>query len=167
MANVDFPRGAIPYRGNMNVNYYDIGATAIYLYDLVERRNDGLVYPAQASSITIIGSAAEYKAASSTGRIAVYDDPNMRFLMQASDSDIDVQTDLDLVYNIVATTGNTTTKQSKHEIDSTTGAATATLPIKILRIADVITKAGNALGANVLCEVIINNHLLKSTGVIG
>ena len=84
-----------------------------------------------------------------------------------SAAEIDAQTDFDLNYNILATTGDTLTGRSRMEIDSSTGAATATLPIKILRIAPSNTQAANALGANVLLEVILNNHLFKSTGVNG
>lgn len=167
--NVDFPRGFIPYKGCHRTEYYPIASNnaEIGLFDLVERRADGFVHPAQATSVTILGVAAERKAANSGGEIAVYDDPFMRFLAQMDEADFDAQTDFDLNYNIVATTPNTLTGQSQMEIDSSTGAATATLPIKVLRVADVLSPAGNALGANVLVECIIQNHLLKSTGVNG
>lgn len=169
MANVDFPRGFIPIDGSMRTHNYPIASnnSQIGLYDLVERRSDGLIHPAQASSTTIIGSAAEAKAANAGGTLAVYDDPNLIFEAQMDEADADAQTDFDLNYNIVATTPNTTTGQSQMEIDSSTQAATATLPIKILRLRDVQTAAGNALGANAVFECIINNHVLKSTGVNG
>lgn len=169
MANVDFPRGFAPYKGDMKTEWYKIASNnaEIGLYDLVERRTDGFVHPAQATSITIIGVSAQHVPANTGGEIPVYDDPNMRFLAQMDETEFDAQTDFDLNYNIVATTPNATTGRSQMEIDSSTQAATATLPIKVLRVADVITTAGNALGTNCLVECIINNHLLKSTGVIG
>ncbi len=169
MANVDFPRGFIPFKGCMDTEYYPIASnnSEIGLFDLVERGADGNLGPAQASSVTIIGVAAEHKAANSGGELAVYDDPFMRFIAQADEAEINAQTDFDLNYNIVATTPNATTGQSQMEIDSSSQASTNTLPIKILRVVDMISQAGNALGANVLVECIINNHLLKSVGVNG
>lgn len=171
MANLDFPRGFIPIRtqSNYSIEYFPTASNnpRIFKNDLVERRSDGFFYPAQASSVTIVGSAEADIAANSGTPVPVNPDPNMRFLAQASAAEIDAQTDFDLNYNILATTGDTLTGRSRMEIDSSTGAATATLPIKILRIAPSNTQAANALGANVLLEVILNNHLFKSTGVNG
>lgn len=170
MANVDFPGGFVPKGdGNEAVNYYDIASNngEIGLYDLVERRSDGYIHQAQASSVTIIGVAAEHKAANSGGQIAVYDDPNMTFIAQMDETEFDAQTDFDLNYNIVVGTPNSLNGRSIMEIDSSSQAATATLPIKVLRLASVITQAGNALGANARVECIINNHVKKSTGVNG
>lgn len=169
MANVNFPRGFIPVKGNFKTEYYDVAAAngAIDKGDLVERRTDGYIHRGQATSITIVGVAAESKAASAGGTIAVYDDPFMVYQAQCDDSTVDAQTDLDLNYDIaVGSVGTGTNGQSVMQIDASTQAATATLPIKILRVVNK-TPSDNALGANVLVECIINNHLLKSTGVIG
>jgi len=171
MPNLDFPRGFVPVRtqGNYNIEYFPTASNnpRIFKYDPVERRADGFFYPAQAGSLTIVGSA-EAEILANTGQpVPVNPDPNLRFHAQASGAEIDAQTDFDLNYNILATSGNTLTGRSQMEIDSSTGAATATLPIKILRIAPSNTPAGNALGANVLLELIFNNHLFKSTGVNG
>lgn len=167
MANVDFPRGFQPYRGKMDTEEYPIATNngEIFADDLVELRTDGFYYQAQATSLTLIGTAAEYKAANSGGKIKVYSDPNMRFLAQASGAEIDAQTDLDLNYNFVVAAGDPITKRSKMEINSATGAATSTLPIKVLRVVELVPASKNTLGANVLLECIINNHLHKSLGV--
>lgn len=167
MANVDFPRGFIPARGKMDVEWFPLASDnpEIGLYDLVELRADGFYYPAQASSTTIVGSCAGRIAANSGGKVPVYSDPEMRYHAQADEGQIDAQTDLDLNYNITVGSPNSITGQSIMEIDSSTGAATATLPIKILRVVEIENQYGNALGANVLLECIINNHLHKSLGV--
>lgn len=170
MANLDFPRGFIPVKGGeRSTDIWNISPTnpEIGLYDLLERRTDGFVYPASATSITIIGSSAEHIAANSGGTVKVYDCDDTTFWAQADDANIAAQTDFDLNYDIVVGAPNSLTGQSIMEIDASTKAATATLPIKILRVANIISKEGNALGANVLVECIINNQLQKSTGVIG
>jgi len=169
MANVDFPRGFVPVRGRMDTEDLPISSTngEIGLYDLIERRTDGFYHPAQATSITIVGVAAHHVDANTGGTVKVYTDPNLRFHAQMDEAEVDAQTDLDLNYNIVASAPNAVSGRSTMEIDSSTQAATATLPIKVLRVVDIITASGNALGANVLVECIINNHLHKSTGVIG
>jgi len=170
MANLDWARGFVPFRrlgGTCNtVNYYDLGASnpEIGLYDLVERDANGVLIRAQATSTTIVGVAAEYKVANSGGTLAVYDAPDQTYLAQVDDATVNAQTDLDLNYDI--NVGAVSNNRSTMEIDGNTQAATATLPIKILRIADVQTEDGNALGANVLVECIINQSILKA-GAIG
>jgi len=169
MANLDYPNGFTIIKGWQVCNEYDLAAanSQIGEGDLIERHTDGYVRPAVATSTTIVGVAAESKAANSGGKLKVYDDPNAVFVAQADDANIAAQTDLRLNYDIVASAPNSISGRSTMEIDASTKAATATLPIKVLRLASVITKEGNALGANVKVECLINNHLLKSTGVVG
>lgn len=170
MANVDFPRGFIPIRGCMKTEEYDLHPTthtAIGKNDLVERRADGYIYRAQASSVTIIGVAAESKAANTGGSLKVYDDPDIVLVAQSDDAtDPAAQTDLDLNYNIVD--GSPDSRGfSTQEIDGSSKSATATLPIKILRRAKISGGDLSEFGANCAVECIINNHLKKSTGVNG
>lgn len=169
MANLDYPNGFTIIKGWERCNEYDLAAanSQIGEGDLIERHTDGYVRPAVVGSLTMIGVAAESKAANSGGKLKVYDDPNAVFVAQADDANIAAQTDLRLNYDIVPSTPHAVTGRSTMEIDASTKAATATLPIKILRLASILTKEGNALGANVKVECIINNHLLKSTGVVG
>ena len=174
MANLDFPQGFVPVRyrnssmdlscevGLMNPTHDEIG-----LYDLVERRTDGYIHRAQASSVTILGVAAEHVAANATGEIKYYPTEGLLMHAQASGNEIDAIDDFDLVYNIVATAPSATTGRSQMEIDSSTGAATATLPIKILRVVPVESQAGNALGANVLLECVLNEGAIKGAGLVG
>lgn len=166
MANRDFPGGFEPKRvrggGTVLPTYYDIASnnSAIDKFDLVERGSDGYISRAQASSTTIVGVALEGKVANSGGKIAICDAPDVIYEAQADDSTIDAQTDFDLNYNIVA--GSAAGGRSVMEIDASTQAATATLPIKILRVADDQTQQGNALGANVRLECMINQGILHA-----
>ncbi len=166
MAGVDFPRGFIPIKGNARTNYYQMNAThdAIGLYDLVEMRDDGCVHRAQASSVTVIGVAAEYKAANVTGEIAVYDDPDIIMEAQVDDATVSAQTDLGLAYDIVVTAPDSFGR-SQMEIDGSTQATTATLPIKITRVRSVIDSTGNSLGTNVAVECRFNQHYFKAGSV--
>lgn len=172
MANLDFPRGAEPIRrrdGSLASDIIEIASTntEIGLFDLLERRADGFVWPAQAGSLTIIGIAAQHVAANTGGTVNYFPTEDTIFTMQSDDASIDVQSDFDLVYDIIASAPNATTGQSTMEIDGSSGAATATLPIKILRVHQIITQAGNVLGANVLLECVINHGVVKGAGTIG
>lgn len=169
MANLNFANGFTPVGGSNRSRQYNISPTNSQIGegDLLERRTDGYVHPAQVSTITPIGIAAENKAANSGGKITVYDSDDILLEAQADDANIAAQTDFDLNYNIIASAPNSLTGRSTMQIDASTKAATATLPIKILRVVEIITKERNSLGANVRVECMINNHVLKSTGVIG
>lgn len=169
MSNLNFPHGFVPVDDDCQMHYYPVAPTNTQIgeNDLVERRADGYIWPAQVSSTTIIGVAAHNVKANTGGFLAVYDDFDTVFEAQSNDATIDAQTDFDLNYDIVASAPDAITGRSTMQINGASQAATATLPIKILRVPTKVTKNGNALGANVLVECIINNHLLKSTGVIG
>lgn len=166
--NVDFPRGFIPVRykdgRSLTNEYFDISATnaEIAKNDIVERRADGFVHIAQASSVTIVGIAAEHKAANSGGQIAVVPAPGLVMQAQVDDATVDAQTDIGLNYNIVATVPSG--GKSQMEIDGSTQATTATLPILIERVSNVIDQTGNVLGANVLVDCVFNQCAYNGGG---
>lgn len=168
MANVDFPRGFIPVRYKDNrslvVEYFDVSSTnaEIAVNDIVERRSDGFVHIAQAASTSVVGVAAQAKAANSGGTIAVVPAPGLVMLAQVDDATVNAQTDIGLNYDIVATVPSG--GKSQMEIDGSTQATTATLPILIERVADVTSVAGNALGANVLVECVFNQCAYNGGG---
>ena len=61
--------------------------------------------------------------------------------------------------------GNTTTGISKMELDSDTAAADAALPLMIIGVADVEdNEFDGSTDTNIIWEVIINMHQLRSTG---
>lgn len=163
MANLDHPKGAIPlYRmdgGSLVYDSYKISDTnsEIFENDWLEVHSDGYARPAVAGSDSIIGSAAEYKAANVGGKILFCPYPGVVFLMQSNDANVAAQTDLDLNYDLLAGTGNSLTKKSGHELDGSSKAADSTLPLKIYRVAEPIDQNGNELGANVDLEVFVSN----------
>lgn len=62
-------------------------------------------------------------------------------------------------------TGNTTTGISKMELDVNTAAETAALPLLVIGIADVEdNEYDGSTSTNIIWEVIINMHQLRSTG---
>ena len=87
------------------------------------------------------------------------------FEIQADDtfpSDRFMQVTFDIVD---ATAGDTTSGQSRSELDVTTGAATATLPLKAIDISqDPENSDVSAANTNVIVK--INNHLF-SAGTAG
>lgn len=161
MANKDQPSGLVPFGRVISSGSYKAGGT-IYPGDAVKIVADGDVEVASASD-ALLGVALNY--AVSGEEVLVCDDPAQKFIVQADGSDIDAQTDINLNYNLLATAGDSAYKISRHELDSDTGATTATLPLKLLGI---VARVDNALGAQVDCVVKINNHQLAGgTGTAG
>lgn len=162
MANLDQPRGAEPKGVPLRKNKY-VAAGTIYPGDFVSQEAGGRVVAASASS-ALCGVAASY-ASGADAEVMVWDHPDQLFLVQADETEVDAQTDIGLNYDIVATAGSSAYKLSRMELDSSTQATTATLPLKLLGIDE---RPDNALGAQVDCIVKINNHQFGShTGTAG
>lgn len=161
MANKDQPRGFAPKGEPLRQNKY-VAAGNIFPGDAVSLEAAGRVVAASASAALVgvaVGKAAVGEA------ISVWDHPQQLFSVQADEADVDAQTDINLNYDIVATAGSATYNMSRQELDSSTGAAGATLPLKLLAIEE---SPDNALGAQVKCIVQINNHQLAAgTGTAG
>lgn len=152
MANVDRPRGARPYGRAREAKQYTAGA-AVYPGDFVHLEADGLVDPATASE-AILGVAASYASASGEA-VLVWDDPDQKYIVQADTGTSLAQTSVGLNYNIVATAGNSTYKQSRMELDSSSGATDSTLPLRLIGFS---TAEGNdATLEHTDCIVIVNN----------
>jgi len=92
----------------------------------------------------------------------VLDDPSQMFLIQ-HDGD-SAATDYGLNADIVIGTGSTTTGVSANVLNTSTIATTAALNVKIIGLWDV---PNNAVGANAVVVVKINEHLYGSAGVAG
>lgn len=167
MANRDEPRGLQPWGRLLRVTQY-VAAGAIGRGDAVKLEAGGRVEVASSGGSSFAGALAgvALDAADAAGDVVrVADDPNQRFVVQADGADIDAQTDLGLNYELLCTDRDSATKESRQELDSSTGATTATLP---LRAIEIDRKINNALGAQVDVIVKINNHQLGSgTGVAG
>lgn len=154
MANVDRPKGFRPYERVLRETPYTAGA-AIYPGDAVHLEDDGKVDPATASE-AVIGVAATYASGDGV-EVIVWDDPEQKFVVQADDGTTLAQTAVGLNYNLVATAGNSTYKQSRMELDSNTGATSSILPLKLLGVS---REVNTAIGEFAKCVVVINNHQL-------
>jgi hypothetical protein len=162
MANQDQPRGLEPKGSPLRKNKY-VSGSAVYPGDAVKLDSSGRVAVAAASD-ALCGVAASYASAAGED-VWVWDHQDQLFCVQADDADIDAQTDIGLNYDILATAGSSAFKISRMELDSSSGATTATLPLKLLAIE---ARPNNALGAQVDCIVKINNHQLSGgTGSAG
>jgi hypothetical protein len=117
---------------------------------------------AATAGAAMCGVALNYATAGQEVRVA--DDPSQLFSAQADEADFDENADLGQNASILATSGDTTYKLSRHEIDSSTLNTTATLEVKVL---GVLGRTKNAYGANVVLICKINNHQLGShTGTL-
>ncbi len=113
-----------------------------------------------------------YRAASTKRVVYVADDPNLVFEAQEDgDTDPLETTDIGLNVSPIVGSGSTVTGASGMQIDSTTHNTTATLPLRLLGLAqrpdneNVLSAGGQAYTR---WEVKINNHQLGShTGVAG
>jgi len=163
MANPNVPFGFEPIKtdGKENkVGYYEKEASAIYRGDALHMTANGKVQVAAAGEV-ICGVAAESKSASDTSAIAVYDDADQEFMVQSSG--VFAQTNVGNNADIVANAADTTLSHSKHSIDISTSAVTATLQFKMLGLK---SRGENAMGNYAIIVVKPNNHI-KSAGVAG
>jgi hypothetical protein len=189
MSNYDAPFGLRPSRTSISSqqqNRYRIAsgyATAIFQGDLVKVVTGGGIERVTASPGTdlILGVfngcnytdpttgkptwSAYYPGGVAASDIIadVIDDPNATFEVQA-DAAFPVA-DLMGNFNIVATAGDTTSGISRVEIGVSTGATTATLPLKAIDISQD-PENSDVSSANTNVIVKINNHLF-SAGTAG
>lgn len=162
MANADRPSGFRPHGRVLRITEYQAGG-AVYPGDAVKADADGEVVAASASN-ALLGVAASYAAAQGDA-VLVWDHPDQEFVGQADDATVNVQADLNMNYNLLATAADTTYNQSRMEIDASTQATDSTLPLRVMRLAK---GPDNALGAQAKLVFTINNHLLKGgTGTEG
>lgn len=161
MANADRPNGAVPQGEAKRTSSY-IAESQIQPGDWVKQNANGTVEPASASN-ALLGAALCSAAAGE--KCNVSDDPDQRYIIQADEADIAAQTDIGLNYNIVATASDSTFETSRMELDSSSGAATATLPLKLI---DIDKRPDNTFGAQVDCVVKVNNsQQAGGTGTLG
>lgn len=153
MANANSPKGLRPYERALRLTPYVAGGT-VYPGDAVHMEDDGKVDAATAAE-ALIGVAATY--ATDGQEVMVWDAPEQKFVVQADDGTTLAQTAIGLNYDIVATAGNTTYRQSRMELDSNTGATSSILP---LRLMGVSREVDEVIGEFAKCVVVINNHQL-------
>lgn len=110
------------------------------------------------------GLDATYRAASVARVALVADDPMIVFHIQEANSGTAwTSAEIGLNANFVAATGSTVTGYSAYVGDNSTEATTATLNLKLLRLAPFET---NDYGVAAIWEVMLNNHAFRA-GVAG
>ena len=179
MANKDAAFGARPVRhltgGTIRANEYKMVkeyAANVFTGDFVQLAATGYVQVGAATN-RLLGVFNGCKYTASNGEVVfkrywptgtatlndgdvtayVYDDPNIVFAIQSSGST--VFADIGNLGNHVAGAGSTSTGQSAHEINGTTGTGTAGL-----RVLGLYNEPKNAYGTNVVLETVIWEHEL-------
>lgn len=133
----DNPFGYRPDQYPIQITEYAHDASAAIKYpgDLCILEADGASEIASTGSANIIGAAVGYTATGTATTVLIYDHPLQRFVAQDDgDTGIMTATSLGSRCNIVTTTGDTTTRQSKQEIDSSTAATTSTNAVSIIAL---------------------------------
>jgi hypothetical protein len=138
--------------------------TTIFPGDLVNQVADGSIEVSITPGTTLIsGVALNYGALSTATKHLVTVSPGAVFEAQENAGSALVAADNGLLCNAVLTAGDTTKKQSKHQINSTGKDVTATLDLKLLMLLKV---PNNDYGAYSRWEVVINKHR-RNPAVVG
>jgi hypothetical protein len=148
-----------PHGSILRQNTY-VSAGEIKVGDVVVLNSAGKVAVAAAGTTTgILGVANSYASAVDKD-VIVCDHPEQEYLIKRSSSAPVNQTDYMLNYDLVATTSST--KDSKHTLDSSTGATTATLAFKAVRDSkQAVTSIGDSE-----CVVRVNQSAFRA-GTLG
>ncbi len=176
MANLDAPLG---FRAVSNgiagtvprLTQYAVKASvAIYEGDLVGINSTGQIvaYTATAADAgDIVGVASHpVTAAQSDRNLLVYDDPETNFEAQVDDDTLtNVSLYLFKYFDIVKTTGNTTTLQSKHEIDGDSGTAAlaAGNAVQIVGPSKAINNTENTTYSRYIVRLIPQAHIRSAS----
>lgn len=162
MANANRASGFHPYEEIKRESPYVAGGT-IYPGDLVRMNSSGQVVQSSADTNPNLGVSAQY--ATSGQECKVWDHPDQKYVCQAdAGGSVSIaQTNCGLNYQVVATAGSTTFKQSRQELDASTAATDSNLPLRMLAIDPAVD---NAAGVNAKVIVSLNNRQL-APGVEG
>ncbi len=163
MANSDQPFGfrfaKTTHGGPPQLTKYKSTAAAIYPGDYVKKDGSGRILTVTAVSDSGMGVAASYGDATADNEIYVFDDlQNTIFEAQVDDGTLTDDTAIGNFFDIIATTGDTTTLQGKQEVDGD-GSAEDTLVLLGL-----VNRPDNAWGTN--CNVYVQFRVDTQTTVI-
>jgi hypothetical protein len=137
-------------------------ATALFRGDAVNRVASGPIeVSATPGTTTYQGVNLNFGAASTATDHIVVDDPNALFTAQMSLAL--AAADIGKNANLLLSAGNAATKQSRHAVNSTGIAATATLDVKLLRL---LSDPTNELGDYGRVVLVFNKHRMNP-GVLG
>lgn len=180
MANNNFPHGLRPLgvalSGGAPVFEEFTKAsgygTAIFRYDAVNRVADGTIEASASPGTTLYtGVSMNYGVLSTETKHTVCTSPDALYEAQDDGSTYTAPNpdtvginsqDAGMNANLVLTAGDTTTKQSKHQIAASTLAVTATLDVHILGLLNV---PDNDWGQYARCEIVFNKHRMAPASV--
>lgn len=161
----DAPFGAMPTGVTYPPRAYrkDASASRIFPGDFVKMSNDGNIDVASAGD-RLLGVAADPSAASTADtEVLVYDHPDQEFVIQDDSAGTHIaETNIGNNADIVATTGDTTTGRSLHELDSS-DAQTTTAQLRIMGLHPIETSFATATGSPRRWIVKINEHEYAQT----
>lgn len=151
MANADRPAGFRPYGEILQTFVAQAGST-IYPGDFVKLASDGQV-DSVAAGADIYGLALQYATVGQDILLSV--DPNQLYIGQADETELDAQTDIGNLCDVVATAGNSTYNTSRQEVDSSTVGTGSGGQLVIMAL---YKEVGNALGGFVDVIVKVNEN---------
>jgi hypothetical protein len=158
MANADRPRGFRPEGKVKQIAIMESGS-ACYPGDFVSLAGDGQVDPSAAAA-DIMGLCLDYASGAGV-KVRVSVDPSQVYVGQATAGQIDAQTDIGQTCDILGTGGDSTYKQSRQEIDSSSIGSS-----QQLMLLGLAPEANNAFGTNAAVRVKINaNQIFGDTDV--
>jgi len=170
MANTDFARGLWPVRllssGNTFVtkDYKMVADKTIVKGDVVEETSAGLVTTnASITGTRVVGVAAETvtsPASSTSTTVAVYNDPNIVFGIQGTDSVSLAQTHVGNTANVTGNGGSGSLSAAELSTPQATSA-------QLLKVIGLLPTVGNEWGEHADVEVIFNQHAFKGAGLAG
>lgn len=161
MANADRPRGFDPI-GPYKLKSY-VASGDIKKGEMVRLASDGKVAVASAGS-TILGLCMTRSKADGD-RVMVIDDPQQRYVAQADETEVDAQTDIGNLVDLLATADSGSPYDaSRQELDSSTIGTGSGGQFVIL---DVQRRSDNAAGAQADVIVQINEHQLRPADFAG
>lgn len=166
MANANKPFGLAEVSGEGKEfrvrRYVKKSGNAIYPGDPVIQTATGDIDVAGTTG-ALLGVAQEYGAASSVAPIAVCDDPEALFSIQANSAV--VAADVFQNANVATGAGDSALRRSTFALDVGTLGTSATAQLKILGLTAINV---NEFGSYAQVNVKINNHVLKGgTGTAG
>lgn len=135
--------------------------TAIFRGDAVNRVAGGALEASATPGTTLYsGVSLSYSAALTAADHIVIDDPNALFHAQMSGAL--VAANFGLNANLLLTAGNAATKMSKHTVNTTGLAVTATLDVHLMRL---VSDPTNELNTNGRVVIVFNKHRMNPAAV--
>jgi hypothetical protein len=138
--------------------------TAIFQFDAVNRVADGTIEASATPGTTLYsGVALNWGPAATATTHLVITDPHHCYVAQDNSAAPGLlEIDMGMNANLVLTAGNVATQLSKHQVNATGIAVTATLDVHLLRKYDV---PDNDYGPHCRVEIIFNSHRMNGAAV--